>query len=146
MLGALARWLRAAGYDASWHGGIDDWDLIRLAQREGRILLSCDTGIFRIGIIRDGEIPALWIPHRLTTPQDQLAHVLRQLHLEQREPRCMTCGGSLIEVPKEQVRQRAPARAFAEVDRFAECSRCGKLFWQGTHWQRIAEVLEKVRG
>jgi hypothetical protein len=55
MLGSLARWLRAAGYDASWQAHIDDWDLIRLARAEGRILLSCDTGIFRIGIIRDGD-------------------------------------------------------------------------------------------
>ena len=36
MLGSLARWLRAAGYDAFWQEGIDDWDLIRLAQALGR--------------------------------------------------------------------------------------------------------------
>jgi len=53
MLGGLARWLRAAGYDASWTEGIDDWDLVRLARREGRVLLSSDTGIFKIGVVRD---------------------------------------------------------------------------------------------
>ena len=46
MLGGLARWLRAAGYDASWRVDISDPDLIRLSRDEGRTLLSSDTGIF----------------------------------------------------------------------------------------------------
>jgi uncharacterized protein with PIN domain len=145
MLGGLARWLRAAGYDACWQAGIEDWDLIRLARQEDRMLLSCDTGIFRIGIIRDGELPALLIPTSLLTKQDQLAFVLRHLRLEPRRPRCMACGGALVEVAKETVRERAPPRSYAEVDHFYECSRCGRLVWQGTHWQKIAAVLEQVR-
>ena len=143
MLGGLARWLRAAGYDASWHPGIDDWDLIRLARREGRVLLTCDTGIFRIGIIRDGDLPALFIPHGLGK-QEQLAYVLQRLNLRPREPRCMACGGALVEVPKDQVRDRVPPRTFAWVEQVYACSRCGQLFWQGTHWQRIAAALQRV--
>jgi uncharacterized protein with PIN domain len=145
MLGGLARWLRAAGYDSFWQAGIDDWDLIRLAQREGRILLSSDTGIFRIGIVRDGDLPALFIPHELLTKESQLAFVLQKLSLEPRPPRCMACGGPLIEVPKAQVQDRAPPRTYARVDCFFECGRCGQLFWEGTHWRKIAAVLEQVR-
>jgi uncharacterized protein with PIN domain len=144
MLGGLARWLRAAGFDASWHPGIDDWDLIRLAGAEGRILLSSDTGIFRIGIVRDGDLPALFIPHELMTREKQLAFALRQLRLEPGRPRCMACGGALVEVPREQVRDRAPPRTYEEVQRFSECTRCGKLFWEGTHWQKIAAVLNQL--
>src|SRR5262245_1147210 len=88
MLGSLARWLRAAGYDACWQEGIDDWDLIRLARDQGRILLSCDTGIFRIGIVRDGNVPALQLPNQLTT-EEQLGLVLRHFQLTTREPHCM---------------------------------------------------------
>ena len=145
MLGGLARWLRAAGFDASWQAGIADWDLIRQARQEGRVLLSCDTGIFRIGLIRDGEIPALLIPQSLLSKQEQLAFVLHRLNLEPRPPRCMACGGALIEVPKETVQERAPPRSFAEVDHFFECMRCNQLFWEGTHWQQIAAVLEEAR-
>ncbi len=140
MLGGLARWLRAAGYEASWTVDIDDWELIRLARREGRVLLTCDTGIFQIGVIRDGDVPALLIPHGLSK-QAQLRFVLDQLHLPAREPRCMACGGALTEVPKEQVRERAPPRSFAWLNHFLECTRCGKLFWEGTHWHRISQIL-----
>jgi uncharacterized protein with PIN domain len=145
MLGGLARWLRAAGYDACWQEGIDDWDLVRLARREGRVLLSSDTGIFRIGIVRDGEVAALMVPHGLKLAE-QLAFVLRQLQLTPRTPRCMACGGELAEVPREQVRDRVPPRSYQWAERFHECRRCGKLFWQGTHWQRIAAVLQQVQG
>src|SRR5207245_5340490 len=112
MLGGLARWLRAAGYDASWKADVDDWELIRLALREQRTLLTSDTGILRIGIVRDGEVSALFIPHGLGK-QEQLAFVLRSIHLPLREPRCMACGGVLAGVPREQIRERVPPRTFA---------------------------------
>jgi uncharacterized protein with PIN domain len=35
MLGGLARWLRAAGYDATWRVDIDDGDLIQQAAQQG---------------------------------------------------------------------------------------------------------------
>jgi uncharacterized protein with PIN domain len=140
MLGGLARWLRAAGYDASWQADIGDWDLIRSALREGRILLTSDTGIFRIGIVRDGDVPGLFIPHGLGK-REQLAFVLERLNLSLRAPRCMACGGALAEVPKESVRDRAPPRSYAWVDCFYECERCQRLFWKGTHWQQIAAEL-----
>jgi uncharacterized protein with PIN domain len=143
MLGGLARWLRAAGYDASWTEGIDDWDLVRQAQREGHLLLSSDTGIFRIGVVRDGDVPALFVPHGLNKSQ-QLAFVLKELELRPLAPRCMACGGTLIEVPPEQAQARVPPRTFAWVQQFFECQRCGRLFWPGTHWQRIADTLRQA--
>src|SRR5262245_57788935 len=120
MLGSLARWLRAAGYDASWHAGIEDWELIRLAQREGRVLLSSDTGIFRIGIVRDGDVPSLWVPHGLST-EGELVFVLDRLQLPPGEPRCMACGGPLTARSKEEVRERVPPRTLAWVDQYSEC-------------------------
>jgi uncharacterized protein with PIN domain len=143
MLGSLTRWLRVAGFDACWHEGIDDWDLIRMAKAEGRILLSCDTGIFRVGIVRDGEVSAVQVPNGLKTAE-QLAFVLTRLKLSPRRPRCMACGGELAEVPKEAMAARVPARSFAWLERFWQCVRCGKPFWQGTHWPRIAAVLERL--
>jgi uncharacterized protein with PIN domain len=143
MLGSLARWLRAAGYDAFWEAGIDDWELVRLARREGRILLSSDTGIFRIGEVRDGDQPSLFIPHGLKT-QEQLSLVMKQWNLVPGQPRCMACSGALARVAKEQVRDQVPPRSFERHEHFYQCQRCGRLFWEGTHWQRIAEVLEQA--
>jgi uncharacterized protein with PIN domain len=145
MLGGLARWLRAAGYDASWREGIPDWDLVREARRDGRILLTSDTGILRIGVVRDGDVRSLFVPHGLGK-REQLAHVLTRLGLPPLPPRCMRCGGALLEVPPEAARPRVPARTFAWVNRFFECERCGHMFWRGTHWPRIDEALRQAGG
>lgn len=143
MLGGLARWLRAWGYDAVWKRDITDWELIRLAQREKRILLSSDRGIFRIGWVRDGDLPALFIPQGLTR-QQQLEYVLQRLPLPRREPRCMRCGGLLVRVAKEDVWERIPPKTRIWLDAYYQCQRCGQLFWEGTHWQRIQNALQNV--
>jgi uncharacterized protein with PIN domain len=144
MLGGLARWLRAAGYDAAWRADIDDWELIHQARREQRLLLSSDSGIFRIGVVRDGEVPSLFLPLGLSKLQ-QLSFVLHQLHLPLREPRCMACGGVLVKVDRANLGERVPARTLGWLEHFYECSRCGHVFWQGTHWQQIAARLEQAQ-
>src|SRR5688572_13081241 len=136
MLGGLARWLRAAGYDASWHHGIDDGDLIRLARDEDRTILSSDGDVFEFSLVRDGMVPALYVP-RGQTIQGQLAHVLRELRLTLRSPRCMACGGELCELSKEKAIGRVPPRSLAGHDRFWECVACQRVFWHGTHWKTI---------
>jgi uncharacterized protein with PIN domain len=145
MLGGLARWLRAAGYDASWREGIDDRDLILSARDEGRILLSCDTEIFDFAVIRDGLQPSLFVPRHFR-PRGQLRYVLEKLNLPVLDPRCMSCGGELVEIAKEQAAGRVPGRTFAWLDQFWECNRCRKVLWQGTHWAKIHEALAAVRG
>src|SRR5262245_15101137 len=88
MLGGLARWLRAAGHDASWHDGIDDGDLVRLCHAQGRTVLSSDTDVFEFALVRDGVVPSLFVP-RARPVQEQLAHVLKELGLSLLPPRCM---------------------------------------------------------
>jgi len=140
MLRGLSRWLRAAGYDAAFVHGIDDGVLVRRAADEGRILLTSDAGIFERNVIKNGSVRALFVP-RATTPVDQLAFVLRSLGLRVTEPRCMACGGELRDVPKAEVAAEAPPRSFAAYERFWKCAQCSKLYWRGTHWDRIERRL-----
>ena len=143
MLGGLARWLRAAGYDADYEYGIDDRELVRRARETGRMILSCDGPMFERNVIKDGTIRALYIPQQLSKLQ-QLRHVMRELKLPLRRARCMACGGELVEVPKHTVMGEAPPLAFRNCERFWRCARCQKLLWHGTHWQKVTRRLEEV--
>lgn len=143
MLGGLARWLRAAGYDAYWRYGQADAELIQLTQQKKAVLLTSDGGIMERNIVRDGTVRALFIPHQLNRYQ-QLAFVLGQLKLGLGEARCMGCGGQLEEVAREQVREKVPPKAWSCHDRFFRCQRCGTILWRGTHWKRIAERLAHI--
>lgn len=143
MLGGLARWLRAAGYDASWYHGIVDGELVGLARAEGKVILSSDGDIFAFSLVSDGLVPALFVPRDLDV-QGQLAYVLRELNLPLKEPRCMACGGELAELTPEAAAGRVPPKSLEWHDCFWECRRCGKVFWHGTHWTRIVERLREA--
>jgi len=145
MLGGLARWLRAAGYDAAFEYGIDDAELIARARAGRRMILSSDGPMFQRSLITSGEMPALYVPQQLSKLQ-QLRFVLRELSLPLRPPRCMACGGELAEVPKHTVISEAPPLAYRRCEKFWRCGRCGKLLWHGTHWQRITERLAQITG
>ena len=41
-VGRLAKWLRAMGYDALFVPDVDDGDLVKIGQRERRIILTRD--------------------------------------------------------------------------------------------------------
>jgi uncharacterized protein with PIN domain len=140
-LGGLARWLRAAGYEASFTRDIDDDALVAVAHDAGSVLLTTDTLLMLRGVLRDGLIRALWVPPTMRK-REQARLVLRALALPLREPRCMSCGGALRPVAKEDVKDRIPPRTYLWQDDYFLCAGCGKLYWRGTHWTRIRETLE----
>ena len=59
--------------------------------------------------IRDGSVRAQWLPSDLPRIA-QLKMLMRDLGLKPRPPRCMSCGGALRAVPKEEVADRIPPR------------------------------------
>ena len=69
MLGRLARWLRILGHDASYFRRIHDADLVELAVRERRILLTRDTRLVQ----RRAAGGALLIRSHLLEDQPALA-------------------------------------------------------------------------
>lgn len=145
MLGGLARWLRAAGYDAEFVHGIDDRRLIQRARQTQATLLSSDGRLFERNVVKSKQVRALFIPRELTKHQ-QLAFVLAGLQRPVRPmPRCMACGGKLVVVEKACVRDEVPAKAYAACEEFWRCGRCGKLLWRGTHWRKISAALETAR-
>jgi uncharacterized protein with PIN domain len=144
MLGGLARWLRAAGHDASFVHGIDDGELVRRCSDEHRVLLSSDGGIFLRNVVKEGRVRALFVP-RATPPVAQLAFVLSALELEAGDARCMACSGELAPVAKTDVEGLVPPRSFASFHEFWRCATCAKVYWHGTHWTAIRRKVRCER-
>jgi len=57
----------------------------------------------------------------------------------------MNCGGTLARGSKEALRDRIPPRTFRWLDEYFVCTSCGKLFWHGTHWEKIRHELVLAR-
>jgi uncharacterized protein with PIN domain len=143
-LGGLARWLRAAGYEARWKADIDDDALLREAGQTAAILVTTDSMLLERRLLRDGVIRVVWVPPS-GSMTDQLEMVLRETGLHVREARCMECGGELDKADKAELKERIPPRTYRWLDEYFLCRQCGKLFWHGTHWERIRARLEQMR-
>ncbi|MCO6453872.1 MAG: hypothetical protein J5I93_01040 [Pirellulaceae bacterium] len=139
-LGGMARWLRAAGYDARFWPGVADDELLDVTQHSDAILLTTDGPLTRRAAVVWGVVPALLVPLG-PGKREQFQWVARRLQLRRQAARCMDCGGCLLPVPKESVRDEIPPRTYPWCDDYFRCERCGKLLWRGTHWQRIEGYL-----
>jgi uncharacterized protein with PIN domain len=42
------------------------------------------------------------------------------------------------------VRDRVPSGARRAHERFFRCQGCGKVYWRGTHWERIEQRLARA--
>jgi hypothetical protein len=142
-LGGLARWLRASGCDAHWVQDISDADLVARAEEMNAIVITTDSFLLDRRPIARGRVRAIWVPPTLTK-FEQLRLVRTELDLPESNSRCMRCGGELVRVDKEAVKDRIPPRTYLWLDEFWLCSRCGQLFWHGTHWQRVAKRLQQT--
>ena len=141
--GGLARWLRLLGVDTTYSPDIDDGELVEHALAEGRVLVSSDNGIFERRRLTRGEVRGILLPVGSTIEQ-QLDRVMAKVPVTPGTPRCTICNGALHAVGRTDVADRVPARTLAWLSEFHECSGCGKVFWEGTHWRRIHAVIRRL--
>jgi uncharacterized protein with PIN domain len=144
MCGGLGRWLRLLGIDAAYVPGIQDRELVKLAQRECRCVISSDRRLFLRRVFHNGELQGVCLRPGLRL-MDQVRSVFEALQLEPGAPRCSHCGGMLHAVERSHVADRVPARSLIWASDFQECESCGNIFWRGTHWRRIDEVSQLLR-
>ena len=144
MLIRMARWLRMAGHDVSNPPqDADDLDLMQIAKEEGeegeRTLITRDRALAQ-RCRRDGVDCILVGSSDL---DDQLREmILLGIDLEMRPKRCTICNGPLREMTKPETIEVAD---LAEDEPLWRCESCGKLYWEGSHWARIKERLERLR-
>ena len=143
MLGTLARWLRALGYDTRYFGQADDRDLRQVATREDRVLVTRDRRLALLAEPRACLITAEGV-------DEQLAEVVAALGLAADEERwlsrCLDCNTPLAPRTPDEVSGRVPARVLANHQAFFECPGCGKVYWPGSHADAMLERLRRLRG
>ena len=102
MLGRLAKWLRILGFDVLYFSKAEDPDLVAIARRDGRILLTRDTGL----IERTAKRPnRLFI--RSDDWEDQIVQVLDEFELWDKvrpNSRCIACNLPLKPLSRERAR------------------------------------------
>ncbi len=140
-LGGLARLLRMAGFDTLYDNGYEDAAMAEMANREGRILLTRDRPLLMHRVVSHG-----CYVHAIK-PQDQLRELYHRLDLAAHArpfSLCLSCNVPLHPVDKEAILDRVPPRVQARHERFLGCDHCGRIFWEGTHWQDMRALLDSL--
>ena len=140
-VGRLARWLRALGYDASYHARIGDAELVREAAAENRVLLTRDRDLTKRRVIQSGVVRAILIKD--DDVRTQLRQVFTELGLDVQHSltRCIECNRELEPRHAATVAERVPPFVRRTQTSYSECPGCGRIYWAGTHWQRMHQML-----
>jgi uncharacterized protein with PIN domain len=141
MLGRLARWLRAMGYDTLYPGQIEDRALLRIAITEGRTLMTRDRMLARLA----GQHGCLIQSERLDA---QILEAVEQLSLVIDDTRwlsrCLDCNAALDPISKGRVAGRVPEHVLTTQTEFWHCPGCGKTYWPGSHSDRMLSRLGRL--
>ena len=142
MLGKLAKELRMLGYDALYYRGENPRELIRLAGEQGRVILT------RNGKLKDQPEEILIILVLHDDPVLQLKELLRQGIIALSEQtffsRCLLCNSSLDKITHEEVEGKVPDFIFYEHEEFYRCPQCHKIYWPGSHQERMQKRLKEL--
>lgn len=140
MLGRLAKWLRVLGCDVIYGRHLSGHGLIRAARAENRLILTRDRGL-----ARHQPPPFLFIES--DNYLEQLRQVMAACQLAVGEgifTRCLVCNSPLQSRSKESVENLVQPYVFATQERFSWCAHCQRLFWHGTHRQKMLDAIGKI--
>lgn len=143
--GKLARWLRMMGYDALFFNDIEDGRLVDMAMKEGRVVVTRDTQIAKRRVAANGSLRVILT--RDDDPRTQLLQVMKELSLDCRLrqfTRCLECNRRLVPRSREEVKDLVPPYVFGTQAQYMQCPSCSRIYWQGTHWQRMKRALEEI--
>ena len=135
MLGRLARFMRFAGYDVEYDRYANDDDLFHRCR-------------YRILLTRDRELATRAAKRKVyfvqtTGAENQLEEIRKTFPLQTHDsPRCLLCNYPIRKVKKATVRHLVPPFVFRSQSDFFRCKRCGKIYWKGTHFERLSRMIQ----
>lgn len=143
MLGRLAKKLRMLGFDTLFVPDADIPALLDMAALYKRIVLT------RRGAFLKMPLPAA-VSHifiRSNDPAKQLEQVMASCGLNETDltpfSMCLRCNARLMPISKQEAVGQVPDYVLSTVADFSACPQCGRIFWKGTHYNRMAEGLKK---
>jgi hypothetical protein len=141
-LGRLAASLRMLGFDCLYHNDFEDAEMASLLENEARILLTRDRQLLMRKAVRYGYCL------RSLEPKEQLQEVVQRFLLEPLAhpfTRCLRCNGVLEPVEKETVLDQLKPKTRLYYNVFSRCPDCKQIYWKGSHWEQMQEVIARLK-
>ena len=140
-LGRLASHMRMLGLDCLYENEYEDDQLVHISVTQKRILLTRDRLLLMHKVVTLGYLL------RSLNSTEQLQEVVHRYSLVRWvKPfqRCMRCNHPLDTVEKETVLEKLEPLTKKYYDEFKLCPACDQLYWKGSHYERMLQLIEKV--
>jgi uncharacterized protein len=141
-LGRLAGCLRMAGFDTLYRSDYTHGELVALASRVGRVLLTCDRAL-----AGNRDLTRVYLV-RAARAREQLAEVLERFDLYRLArplTRCPRCNHPLAAVDRAVAAGHQPAAKAERDEGYWQCTGCDRLYREGPHVQRMRGILAALR-
>ena len=141
-LGKLAKLLRMSGFDTCYRNDLDDDEIIDRGEKENRIIITRDIGILKNNWVQKGYYV------RSQNPREQLKEVIIRFQLQSSIrflSRCMECNGLITKTEKKEVEKDLNTGTRNYFEKFFRCSNCRKIYWEGSHFERMQAFLRDLR-
>ena len=145
MLGKLARWLRMMGHDTLYSTTLSDAELLALAKKENRILLTRDFALYQQAVSKGVEtyyVEGANEAEHLTELADRFGLAVE---IDLKKSGCPKCNTHLAAISKEQIKDKVQENTLTYYNEFWLCPNCGAVYWQGAHWTKIRATLEDAK-
>ena len=144
MLGSVARKLRIFGFDTAYVAHTADDEVLKLGVEQGRIILTADKEFFKRIVSRDAK----GVLVKGSSDFDDLLHIFGKLGIKSASvaigSRCAACNGLLAGKKPSEVCDMVPEAVLARHGGFYQCTGCSKVYWDGSHLQRLRALAEKL--
>ena len=141
-LGKLVRDLRLLGIDVAYDAAAEDRQLVEIASRNNRALLTRDRRLLMHAAVQHGYYL------RSQNPLEQTIEVLRRFDLGfilSPFSRCLRCNALLEPAEKEKVIGQLEPLTKIYYDKFRRCTGCAQVYWSGSHFTKLQKRLEQIR-
>lgn len=141
-LAKLAKWLRLLGYDTSVFQREAGREMLRLSDREKRIVLT------RRQDMPERQFSGILYLLKGQNIGGQLSEVIKEFSLKIDKQRifriCLKCNERLISMTKEDVRDLVPPYVFGNCSEYIKCPGCKSIYWAGTHQRNALQFLKEL--
>ena len=139
MLGKAGKWLRLMGYDTLYFNTSRKAELLRLARKEGRTILTRDRKLALSN-------PDCVVLIESEGTNKQVKEIIKKLSLQPEEGKffkiCSVCNAPLEMKEKSAIKELVPEYVYNTKNIFSQCPECKRVYWEGNHCKEIRKTID----
>ena len=140
-LGKLARLLRMFGFDTLHQKEYSPERILSVSLLEKRIIISKSRRLMKRRAVTHGYCL------NSSDPEMEARLVLKRFDLFKNiHPftRCLECNSLLEGMKRDAAAALVPPAVLEEHEEFKWCRKCEKVYWNGSHYQKMRERIQKL--